>query len=177
MLPFFAVAGARSDNSPLMASLFAGLFTAIVALIYVLVVGMSIVPAIVGLLIGAAPILALQMRSGALGSDWKPVIAGVIGFILFLAAFAFPAATGWITPVLGILSMIIWPIIVGAMTAGQSVGKLLLFSILGLILGLAVAFLVALWMGQDPTAWPGLAGIMFFSVWGGTVGAAMASSK
>lgn len=164
---------AKSDN-PVTASLFAGIFTAVIALIYVLVVGMAIVPAIVGLLIGAAPILAYQMRGGKLGADWKPVIAGVIGFILFLAAFAFPAATGWITPVLGILSMIIWPIVVGAMTEGQSVGKLLLFSILGMILGLAVAFLVALWLGQDPTAWPGLAGIMFFSVWGGTVGAAMA---
>lgn len=177
MLPFFAVATARSDSSPMTASLYAGIFTAVVALIYVLVVGMAIVPAIVGLLIGAAPILAYQVSRGTLGADWKPVIAGVLGFILFLAAFAFPAATGWITPVLGILSMIIWPIIVGAMTEGQSVGKLLLFSILGLLLGLAVAFLVALWLGQDPTAWPGLAGVMFFSVWGGTVGAAMASSK
>ncbi len=177
MLPFFAVATARSDSNPWMASLYAGIFTAVVALIYVFVTGMAIVPALVGLLIGAAPVLAYQVRRGTLGANWKPVIAGVLGFILFLAAFFVPpAVVGWATPVLGLLSMILWPILVGAMTDEQSVGKLFVFSLLGFILGLLVAFLVGLWLGQDPYAWVGLAGVMFFSVWGGTVGAAMASA-
>jgi hypothetical protein len=135
---------------------------------------MPVIPALIGLLIGAAPILAYQVSSGSLGSDWKPVIAGILGYILFLAAFFLSGdAVGWVTPVLGILSMILWPIVVGAMTPHQSIGKLFLASLIGLILGLAIAFIVGLIMGQDPNNWVGLAGILFFSFWGGTVGAAM----
>ncbi|MBX3000237.1 MAG: hypothetical protein KF893_17065 [Caldilineaceae bacterium] len=175
MLPFIAVAVARTTSrSPWTPSLYAGLFTAVAALIYVLVVGMPIVPAIIGLLIGAAPVLAYQYSRGVLGSDWRPVIGGIVGFVLFLAAIFLPApAVGWVTLVLALLSMIIWPIVVGAMTPEQSIGRLLLASLLGFILGLAIAFVVGLLMGQNPNTWPGLAGVLFFSFWGGTVGAAM----
>jgi hypothetical protein len=139
---------------------------------------MPFIPAIVGLLIGAAPILAYQYSRGALGSSWKPVIGGILGFILFVAAIAIdsmfdPSMVSWVTPVLGLLSMIIWPIVVGAMMPEQSIGRLLLASLLGLVLGIAIAFVVGLLMGQDPYAWTGLAGVLFFAFWGGTVGAAM----
>jgi hypothetical protein len=168
------VAVARTTSrSPWTPSLYAGLFTAVVALIYVLVLGLPIVPAIIGLLIGAAPILAYQYSRGLLGSDWKPVIGGILGFILFVAGIFLPAALGWITLILGILSMFIWPIVVGAMMPEQSIGRLLLASLLGLVLGLAIVFVVGLLMGQDPEAWPRLAGVLFFAFWGGTVGAAM----
>jgi hypothetical protein len=174
MLPFIAVAVAPATRkSPWTPSLYAGLFTAVIALIYVLVLGMAIVPAIVGLLIGAAPILGYQYSRGVLGSDWKPVIGGILGFILFAAGFFLPEALGWVTLVLGLLSMIIWPIVVGAMMAEQSIGRLLLASLLGFVLGFAVAFVVGLLMGQNPYAWVGLAGVLFFAFWGGTVGAAM----
>lgn len=176
MLPLIAVAVAPSTRkNPWTISLYAGIFTAVVALIYVLVLGMPVVPAIVGLLIGAAPILAYQYSQGNLGSDWKPVLGGILGFILFAAGFFLPEALGWITLVLALLSMIIWPIVVGAMMSNQSIGRLLLASLLGFVLGFAVAFVVGLLMGQNPYAWVGLAGVLFFSFWGGTVGAAMAA--
>jgi hypothetical protein len=176
------VAVARTTNpSPWTPSLYAGLFTAVVALIYVLLLGIPIVPAIVGLLIGAAPILAYQYSRGLLGSDWKPVIGGILGFILFLVSaivlpivgFTDPRALAVVTLFVALLSMIIWPIVVGAMMPEQSIGRLLLASLLGLILGLAIAFVVGLLMGQNPYAWTGLAGVLLFAFWGGTVGAAM----
>jgi hypothetical protein len=176
MLPFMTVAVARTHQNPWMASLYAGLFTAVVALVLVLVTGIAVVPALIGLLIGAAPVLGYQLSRGTLGADWRPIIAGIIGFIPFVAAIFLPAAaTGWLVPVLGLLSMIIWPIVVGAMTPGQSVGRLFLASLLGLLLAILIALVIAFAMGQDPYAWPGPAGVFFFSFWGGTVGAAMSA--
>ena len=75
-----------------------------------------------------------------------------------------------------ILSIILWPIVVGAMSPNQSVGKLLVASLLGLILGLIVVLAVILPLfGQNPSSWPGIAAILFLSVWGGTVGAALSA--
>jgi hypothetical protein len=174
MLPFMTVAVVRSNQNLWINSLYAGAFTAVVALILVLVTGIAVLPALVGLLIGAAPILAYQFSNGTLGADWKPIIAGIIGYILFIAALFMPAAAvGWLIPVLGLLSMLIWPLVVGAMMPSQSIGRLFLGSLLGLLLGIVIAFVVALALGQDPYAWTGLAGVLFFSFWGGTVGAAM----
>jgi len=55
------------------------------------------------LLIGVAPVLGYQLATGRLGSDWKPLVGGLIAFIL------------------PVLNIILWPILVGAMTRGQSV--------------------------------------------------------
>jgi hypothetical protein len=174
MLPFASVAVVRSKENPWMSSLYAGAFTAVVALILVLVTGIPFLAGLVGLLVGAAPILAYQFSAGTLGADWKPIIAGIIGYILFIAALFLPAdSIGWLVPVLGLLSMLIWPLVVGAMMPSQSIGRLFLGSLLGLVLAILIALVVALAIGQDPYTWPGPAGVLFFSFWGGTVGAAM----
>lgn len=162
-----------SRTNPWSASLYAGLLTAIVALILVLLAGVPVVPALVGLLLGAAPVLAVQMATGGVG-QWKPVIGGMIGFILFVAGLFVPGeAFGWVAPVLALLSMILWPILVGAMSARHSVGRLLLASLLGLVLAVVIFFVVASLMGQDPEGWVGTASIFALSFWGGTVGAAL----
>lgn len=172
---------ATADNSQVWrTSLFAGIVTAVAALLMALTTGMAIVPAIFGLLVGAAPIIGVQLAGGNLGDNWRPVIAGVIGNILFvvgilLPVFQFgPEAFGLFAPILGILSMIIWPIVVGAMSPGLSVGRLLLFSLLGLVLAVVVALLILNFIGQNPNQWPEPVATFFWAVWGGTVGAAMA---
>ncbi len=180
MLPLMTVATAPTPEvttiNRWLVSLYAGIFTAVVALVLVLVTNIPILAALIGLLIGIAPILAYQVALGTLGRNWRPVIAGLIGYVLFLAALFLPSeAVGWAVPVLGLLSMIIWPLIVGAMMRDQSVGRLFLASLIGLVLGVAAAFITGLILGQDPYAWVGLAGILFFSFWGGTVGAALAA--
>lgn len=162
-----------SNTSPWTASLYAGVFTAVAGLILVLLAGMPVVPAIVGLLVGAAPVLAVQVATGGVG-HWRSVIAGMLGFILFIAGLFLPAeAFGWVAPVLALLSMILWPILVGAMTAGQSVGKLFLASLLGLLLAVAIFFVIANLLGQNPDGWVSPASILALSFWGGTVGAAL----
>lgn len=182
MLPLMTVAVSRTPSRPInpwTTALYAGLFTAIAALIFVYTTGAPIVPALAGLLIGAAPVLAYQLVVGGLGSNWRPVIAGILGFILFVAALFVPSpAVGWVTPVLALLSMLIlWPIFVGAMSPDHSVGRLFLSSLLGLILGIAIFFIVGLLMGQNPNAWVSPAGILFFAFWGGTVGVALVSGR
>jgi len=136
--------------------------------------GIPVVPALFGLLIGAAPIVGYDLTRGALGSNWRPVIAGVIGNILFVIAIFLPAESfGIVAAAVALLStLILWPIVVGAMSSSHSIGKLWIASILGLIIGLLVVSLVA---GQDPNSWLKTAGILFFAFWGGTVGAALSS--
>lgn len=174
MIPLTAMSASQSGSNVWKAALYAGVATAVVAFVMTLLIGVPVIAPIVGLLIGAAPILGLDLARGALGANWRPVIAGIVGNILFVAGIflpgeAFPVVAG----VVGVLSTILWPIIVGAMVSEQSLGKLLLGSLLGLLLGLVIALFVASAMGQDPTQWPRVAGIVFWAVWGGTVGAIM----
>jgi hypothetical protein len=89
-----------------------------------------------------------------LGSDWKPLVGGLIAFIL---------------PVLNIL---LWPILVGAMTKGQSIGKLLIASIVGAILGIIVCLILASTIGQNPS-WVATGFTVAMAVWGAVVGTAM----
>ena len=175
MIPLTAAMSASKSGGNLwIASLAAAIVTAVVAAAMVFTVGMPVVPALLGLLIGAAPILGYDLARGGFGSNWKPVIAGIIGNILFVAAIFLPAESfGIIVAVVGLLStLIIWPIVVGAMSPSHSIGKLWIASLLGLIIGLAVVS--AVW-GQDPDSWLKTAGILFFACWGGTVGAALSS--
>jgi ABC-type antimicrobial peptide transport system permease subunit len=60
------------------------------------------------------------------------------------------------------------------MTRGQSVGKLFLGSLVGIILGIVVFLIVASVMGQNPS-WISTGFTLLWAVWGGTVGAAMAA--
>jgi len=174
MIPLTAMSTTKSGGNLWIASLAAAVVTAIVAAVMVYTASMPVVPALIGLLIGAAPIIGYDLTRGAFGSNWKPVIAGIIGNILFVVAIFLPAETfGIITVVAGLLStLLIWPIVVGAMSPSHSIGKLWIASILGLVIGLAVVSAVA---GQDPSAWLTTAGILFFACWGGTVGAALSA--
>ena len=160
MIPLMTVAtaqpGSKPTVSPWKGSLYAGVFTAIVAIAFVLLLQAEIpwlyIPAFV--LIGVGPVLGYQMATGKLFSDWKSIIGGLLSFILFIA--------GWL----------LWPILVGALTKSQSIGKLLLGSFIGIVLGVAVFFILATVIGQNPN-WIGLGWVMLWAVWGGSCGAAM----
>jgi len=108
------------------------------------------------LLIGVAPVVGYQLATGQLGADWKPLVAGLLSFVLLIL--------GWI----------LWPILVGVMTKGQSVGKLFIASLVGIILGFIVLLLAGTVMGQDPS-WIRTGFTLLWAVWGGTVGAAMSA--
>lgn len=148
---------ARPAANPWIASLYAGLFTAVAAIIVSLLFQASTgwVWVISMLLLGIGPVLGYQLATGRLG-DWRSIVGGLIGAI-------------------PVLFIILWPIVTGAMTRGQSIGRLFLWHLLGLVLGVAVFFLLATIMGQDP-GWVGFGYVMAYAVWGGTVGAAMAAS-
>jgi hypothetical protein len=107
------------------------------------------------LLIGAGPVLGYQLATGQL-VDVKSLIGGILGGIL------------------PVLSILLWPILVGALTRGQSIGRLLLGSLLGAVLGLVVFWIRGSAMGQDP-AWFVWGVTLLFAVWGGACGAAMAA--
>lgn len=155
-------------------AVFAGVATAIVAAVLVLLINTPVLPAILGLVLGAAPVVGFDLARGALGKSWRPVIAGLIGNILFLAAIFVPGAAPVVVPVVGILSMILWPIIVGAMVSEFSLGRLFLWSLIGLVVGVvAVLVVVAPILGQDPYAWLMPAAIVFWGVWGAAVGIGM----
>ena len=180
-----AMNAAQTNDDRWKVSLYAGLATAVVALLMVLLKSVPVLAALLGVVVGAAPLLGYDFARGVLGANWRPVIAGLIGNILFIVGFVIlqvvgfaepGAAYGWTVPALMILSIILWPIVVGAMSPNQSVGKLLVASLLGLILGLIVVLAVILPLfGQNPSSWPGIAAILFLSVWGGTVGAALSA--
>lgn len=147
-----AATASETKSNVWLTSLYAGLATAIIAFL----AGLSLqweMPFIyipVYLLIGIGPVLGYQFSVGKLG-DWKGLLGGFLGFIL---------------PVLG------WPILVGLFCKEQSVGKLLLASILGAVLSISAFLLLATAIGQNPT-WVGPGFTIAMAVWGGTVGAAM----
>lgn len=166
----------QNRSNQWLVSLYAGLLSAVVALLMALTTGIAVVPVILGLLIGAAPVLAYQFAEGALGSSWKAVIGGILGNILFVAGLFVPAAAfGPVAPILGVLSAIIWPIAVGALSERHSVGRLLLASLLGIVLAIVVALILLSFIGQDPAQWPEPTAAFFWAVWGGTVGAALSA--
>lgn len=173
-----ATSAGLTDTERWKSSLYAALAAAVVALLMVLLKGVPVLGALFGIVIGAAPIVGYDFARGALGENWRPVIAGLIGNIAFLIGVVLPNVFtddfGFVVAGLpiSILTVILWPIIVGAMSPNQSIWKLLLASIIGLILAWIVSFFAA---GQDPTSWPGLAAILFWAVWGGTVGAALSA--
>lgn len=150
-----AAMNAKSNASPWVASLYGGVITAVLAVLFVFLFGTETpVLYIIGLLlIGIGPALGYQFAKGQLGSDWKSLIGSFIGAI----------------PILGI---ILWPILVGAMTRGQSIGKLLLGNIISIALGIGAFLLLLTMAGQDPTLFP-LWVTLGFSVWGGSAAAFM----
>ena len=136
-----------------MAAGYAGLITALLAVVFSLLFQAEqlILYIIALLLIGAGPVLGYQLSRGKLFGDWMAIIGGIVGFILLFIG---------------------WPILVGALSKEQSMGKLFLGSLLGFVLGVAVFLLLQTFFGQNPyfvgTSW-----VMLWAVWGGTCGAAM----
>lgn len=149
----------RPATSPWAAALYAGIFTAIAGIAFSLLFQAEspILYGLAFLLTGVGPVLGYQMAAGKLGSDWMSILGGLLGFVVLVL--------GWI----------LWPILVGAMTKGQSIGKLFLWSVIGFILGVVVLLLIGTVMGQNPS-WVAFGWTTGWAVWGGTVGAAMASS-
>lgn len=149
------VARSRPLGNPWAASIYAGVLTAAAAYAasYFLQADQAIYFAVALLLTGAAPVLGYAFASGRVGPSIGGIIGGIIGAI----------------PVIGI---ILWPLLVGAFMSTQSIGKLFVGSIIGLILGLAVFFGMATVMGQDPS-WFTAGFVLLFAVWGGAAGAFM----
>lgn len=143
-----------SDNSPWRAMAFGAVFTAIVALATALLfqAAIPILYILAFLLIGVAPVLGYDMAVGRLGRDWKPLVGGFLGFLL---------------------SFILWPILVGALGKEQSIGRLLLASIVGFIVGVIGLLIVGTIAGQDP-AWLQWGWVVLWTIWGGACAASMA---
>lgn len=173
-----ATSVAQTSTERWKASLYAALAAAVVSLLMVLLKGVPVLGALLGVVIGAAPIIGYDFARGALGENWRPVIGGLIGNVAFVVGIALPAVFtddfGFVVAgiPISIITVILWPIVVGAMSPNQTIWKLLVASLIGLILAWVVSFFAA---GQDPTSWPGIAAILFWAVWGGTVGAALSA--
>jgi hypothetical protein len=158
MLPLTTMTAVRPTASPLLVGVYSAVATAIAAIATALLFQAEIVVLylLAFLLIGIGPVIGYQLATGQLGSDWKPLIGGLLSFILLIL--------GWL----------LWPILVGAMTRGQSVGKLFIASLIGIILGVVVLLIAASIMGQNP-GWIATGFTLLWAVWGGTVGTAMAA--
>ena len=156
MIPLTTMTATPPTTNPWLASIYAGVVTAIVAAIFVLLFQAEI-PVLYGialLLIGIGPVLGYQLASGTLSADWKALIGGFIGGI-------------------PVLEIILWPILVGAISRTQSIGKLFLANLIALVLG-ALVFLVLTKVlpSQDPS-WLGAGFTIATAVWGGACGAMM----
>lgn len=165
MIPLTTMTATKPTKSFWTASLYAALFTAIAGIVQSFAVPRDLawLFAVGALLTGVAPVLGFQVAKGKAGSSWLSLLGGLLGFI--------PA----VIPLVGVLfAPILWAILVGLMTKGQSFGRLLLWSVIGLALGLVVTSVIAFAFGQDPTRWVGPAWVLALAAWGGTVGAAMA---
>jgi hypothetical protein len=147
--------------NPWMASVYGGVITAIIAIAFHFLLPMNqpILWGLALLLIGVGPVLGYQLAAGKLGSDWKAIVGGILGSII---------------PIVG--QLLLWPLFVWLFDRRFSLSRLYLGSIIGIILGLAVFFLVATMMGQDPYTWVGLAWTLAASMWGGAAAAFMTGS-
>ena len=147
-----ATTAGESKSNVWMTALYAGLATAIIAIITCLTFEWEMpflyIPAY--LLIGIGPVLGYQFTAGNLG-DWKSLLGGFLGQII---------------PVFG------WPILVGLFSKEQSVGKLILASLLGSVIAISVFFIMQTVLGLNPYI-IGTSFIVGAACWGGTVGAAM----
>jgi hypothetical protein len=156
MIPLATMHAARPSGNPLMASIYAGILTAVIAYaaVYFLQNDQLILFGAALLLTGIGPVLGYAFASGRIGASIPGLLGGILGSII------------------PVVSVLLWPILVGALTKTQSIGKLLLGSIIGAILGAAVFFGMASVMGQDPS-WFGAGVILTFAVWGGACAAIM----
>lgn len=151
MIPLATMAVTRPTTSPWLASVYAGVISAIFAVITTFLFNSSLIGWIITfLLIGVGPVIGYQLatrQSFNIGS----IIGAILGSI----------------PI-----VLLWPILVGALTRGQSIGRLILGQLLGVVLGWVVFLIIATAMGQDPAFFP-FAFTLYSAVWAGTLAAAM----
>ncbi len=183
MILLSTMSATRSNTNRWLAAVYAGIISGVAALAMVLLVNVPVLWVLAGLLIGVGPVLGYDLARGQVGADRKPIIAGILGMIFFVlglvplivpeAALAVPI----LVVVAGLLSVILWPIVVGAMSSEHSIGRLFLGSILGLIIGLAVVlWVVAPIMGQNP-GWISTGVVIFWVLWGAACGAFMGGGE
>ena len=156
MLPLTAMTADRPAANPWLTAVYAGVATAVGAYIAVLLFQAEnvVLAAIAFLLVGVGPVIGYQLATGQLGADWKPIIGGLIGFVVLILGF------------------LLWPLLVGLMSKNQSVGRLYVGSLVGIVLGVIVFLIVASAMGQNPS-WIGPGFTLLWAVWGGACGAFM----
>lgn len=192
MIPLTASTVAAADAKPKgnlwLSALFASIATVLLTLLFVIFFRMEnlVLYIIMALLIGVGPVLGYSLASGRMGSIVLPLIGGIIGSIFLLLFIAvsvlWPLAIASQGSVVGgigglivlIIFSLIWGILVGILDSSQSVGKLIVGSIIAALLGAIVFLLVANAMGQNPS-WLGTGVILMMSVWGGSAGTAMAA--
>ena len=122
-------------NKVLLYAIACGVVAVIIGLL--LVRTSNIILALVSLLVvGLGPILGYALATGKTGESALPMGLGAIGALVGVGA----------------LSSILWPILVGATSKAHSLGTLLLWSVIGQIVGiLVVLFILApTGMGQNP---------------------------
>jgi hypothetical protein len=151
MIPLAAMTMTRPTANPWLASVYAGVISAIFAAIATfLFANNAIIAAIIYLLSGVGPVIGYQLATRR-SFNVMSIIGAIIGSI----------------PII-----ILWPILVGALTRGQSIGKLLLANIIANILAWAVFLILGSVMGQDPSWFP-FGFTLAVAVWGGAMGAMM----
>ena len=125
-----------SANKILLYAIACGVVAAIISLL--LVQTSNLILTLVSLLVvGLGPILGYALATGRTGKSILPMVLGPIGSLLGV----------------GVLSGILWPILVGATSRAHSLGLLILWSVVGQILGILVALfiLAPTGMGQNPS--------------------------
>lgn len=137
-----------------------GIVAAIIGLL--LIRSANLFLAIAGAVItGIGPILGYALATGSIGSS---IVALILGALSMPLGF-------------GVLSAVIWPILVGAASRVHSIGTLLLWSIIGDIAGLAAAFLILpAMMGQDPN-WLQTAFVVWAIIWSLGTGYGLSKTK
>jgi hypothetical protein len=106
------------------------------------------------LLIGAGPVIGYLLATGQLGSDWRPIIGGILSFILL--------PLGWL----------LWPVLVGAMSRHHSIGRLFIATFVGIIVGIVLFLISVTAIGQNPYT-IGFSFSLLCVGWGATCGALM----
>ena len=105
---------------------------------------------VAALLLGAGPVLGYAWSTGSIRRNVLTLIMGAGGFLLGV----------------GILSAVIWPIIVGSTSKQHTIGSLLTWSLFGQVVGIAaILALLPPVLGQNP-AWIQLGFLLWGLTWG-----------
>lgn len=154
MIPLTAISATKPGN-PWLSAIYAAILTAIAAYAagYFLQADQLVPFAVALLLTGIGPVLGYALTTGRVGTSIPGIIGGIIGAI-------------------PVVSVILWPLLVGLFTRTQSIGKLFLGSLIGVIVALALFFGLASTIGQDPS-WFNLGFVAALAIWAAISSAAM----